>query len=346
MVRDRAAVFWTFLFPLFFIVIFGLVFSEADTARFSVGLVKEDSSPLAEGVATGLSLVPVFDLHQGNRDDEMKALRKGDRRAVVIIPPGFGTQAGASTPAKLEVYYDPTQSVSGQSALAAIRVVVDKIDRSLSNQPSLLVTEEKPVDVRNIRYIDFLVPGILGMALMQVGIFSGASMVVDRQNQILKRLGATPLPRGTLVVSQVVMRLILAVVQAFEIIIAARLLFNVSIAGNWLLLLLVVAVGALAFISLGYCVAAFARTEETAMVLAQIISFPMMFLSGIFFPLETMPDFLAPLIKVLPLTYLGDALRQVMVQSSGIMSLTAEMGILAGWLVVGLLISSRFFRWE
>jgi ABC-2 type transport system permease protein len=149
-----------------------------------------------------------------------------------------------------------------------------------------------------------------------------------------------------MVSSQVVYRLILALTQTLIIIAIAFFVFDVQMVGNWILLFGLVLLGALTFISLGYFAVSRARTVEGAMPIIQIIQFPMLFLSGIFFPVEIMPDFMRPIIAIIPLTYLGDAFRQVMVDATPIYPLILDIGILGAWLAVSMILAIKLFRWE
>jgi len=146
--------------------------------------------------------------------------------------------------------------------------------------------------------------------------------------------------------SQVVYRLILALAQTLIIIAIAYFVFNVQMVGNWLLLLGLVLLGALTFISIGYFAVSRARTVEGAMPIIQIIQFPMLFLSGIFFPVEIMPDFMRPIIAIIPLTYLGDAFRQIMVDATPVYPLMLDIGVLAAWFIVCMILAIKLFRWE
>ena len=184
------------------------------------------------------------------------------------------------------------------------------------------------------------------MALMQLGVFAAIPIVQQREKLILKRIGATPLPRWTLVGSNILLRLVIAAGQTIIILGIGILAFKIQITGSPLLIAGIVALGALTFTSLGYVVASFTRTEEAANGVTQVLQVPMMFMSGIFFPLELMPQWMRGIATVLPLTYLGDALRQTMVGGSPFVPLAVGLAILAGWLVICLGISARFFRWQ
>lgn len=197
-----------------------------------------------------------------------------------------------------------------------------------------------------LRQIDYLLPGILAMVLMQLGLFGAMRLVNLRERKILKRLGVTPLPRSLLIGSEVATRLLMALAQTISIVICGRLLFDVAIVGGWWSLLAIVLLGGAVFVSLGYMLVCFARTEESGQGILQLAQFPMMFLSGIFFPVSVMPSFLQPVIKAIPLTYLGDALRQVMTGASPLYNLYTDIGVLLAWMVVSIIVAIRFFQWE
>jgi ABC-2 type transport system permease protein len=340
--RERSALFWTFAFPIFFILIFGAVFSGGDNVTFNVGLAVEDDSPAAQQLSGILQQVPAFKLYMGNRSTELQALKNGDRRAVIIVPSGFGQTLLLGGNATVDVYYDPTQSSSAQVLLPIITQLLERF-----GQPAPIINVN-PVTLQTheIRAVDYLTPGILAMAIMQLGIFAAMPLVVQRENRVLKRLGATPLRRSTMILSTVVFRLLIAIGQAALIIIVARLVFHVPMLGNWFFLAGMVILGALTFLTMGFMISAFAKTQESAMPLLMLVQFPMMFLSGIFFPVEMMPGFMRPIMDAMPLTYLADSIRQTMVQSSALHSHLINVGVLVGWFTACLIVAVRFFKWE
>ena len=181
---------------------------------------------------------------------------------------------------------------------------------------------------------------------MQLGVFSAIPLVADREKLILKRLNATPLRRWQLVGSNIVMRLLIGIVQTALIIGVGAFVFHVQISGNPLLGAGFALVGALSFLALGYVIASFAKTEDAANGMVSAVQFPLMFLSGTFFPLEQMPNFLQVVARALPLTYLSDALRQTMVNGAALFPLWVCMAVLVGWSVVCFGIAARFFRWQ
>ena len=184
---------------------------------------------------------------------------------------------------------------------------------NLGGRTPLVLPQAETIQTENLSFISYFVPSILGMSVMQLGIFAAVPLVADREKGILKRLAATPLRRSQLVGSNTLMRLLLALLQAVIIVGVGVLVFGVEITGSLLMAAAFIVLGAVAFLSLGYVLASFTKTEDAANGLTQVVQFPMMFLSGVFFPIAAMPPFLQTIARLIPLTYLADALRQVMV---------------------------------
>jgi ABC-2 type transport system permease protein len=397
-VRDRTALFFTLVFPLMFIFLFGLFFGQPDDiGTYAVGIVLEDpddqaamgfycmfemvdqdgenqpaldaddlnlcrpwlEQQMAQGRA-GMADIPAQDeipqlpleFSRGSRTDEMELLREAERKAVVIFPAGFGEQVAQRMDndgplADVEIHYDASQTNTAQIVNQILASLLDEYDRQLAGTPRLIQPTYVSITAESLGLMDYFVPGVLAMSLMQLGIFGALTMVSLRERKILKRLGATPLRRPTLVSSQVVLRLIIALVQTVIILSVGRLAFDVQISNQYALMLVFIVLGALTFIAIGYLVASFARTEASGSAIVQVIQFPMMFLSGIFWPMELAPDWLRPVIYAMPLTYLGDALRQSMLSgSSRLFPLWVDAAVLGGWFLVSLGIAFRYFRWE
>ncbi len=351
--RDRAALFWTIAFPILFVILFGSIFSSSGPSTFDTGWVDQDATPASSQLRAGFESTGIIELMDGDLGSSLDQMRRGDLDAVIVVPAGTGEAMAAASagsapaqPVLLTLYTDPTQSTTSSTLTQVVSQVVGAANLVVSGAPQVLAVHPEAIQTEELGAAAYIVPSILAMALMQLGVFSAIPLVEQREKHILKRLGATPLPRWTLVGSNIGMRLLIALVQALLIVGIGMALFQVQIVGSLLLTFGFVVLGALAFIALGYVIASFARTEEAANGLTSVIQFPLMFLSGIFFPIAFMPAFLQPIAALLPLTYLGDALRQVMVGGAPFAPLWVDALVLAGWLVACFLISARWFRWE
>jgi ABC-2 type transport system permease protein len=344
--RDRAALFWTLAFPLIFVILFGSIFSGGNSER-TIGFADLDSTPASATLKGAFASISNVKLVDGSESDLLARMRKGDVSAVIVVPNGYaGTVAAKQATASLIVYTDPTQSAADGATRQLVGFVLSEVNQAATGLPPAVEPSFKTVQTNDLTFISYLVPSILGMSLMQLGVFAAIPLVADRQKLILKRLQATPLRRWQLVGSNVLMRLLIAIVQTAIIVGVGSSFFHVQIAGSWLLIGALILLGSLTFIALGYVIASFASTEDAANGMTSAVQFPLMFLSGTFFPIDAMPDALRSVARALPLTYLGDALRQVMVDGTPFSPLWVCFAVLIAWLVVCFGIAARFFRWQ
>jgi len=349
-VRDRAALFWTLAFPLVFIIMFGLIF-QGGGSRLTLAWVDSDGSSQSRDLRAALAAQSGVTLEEVSEDEALERMRLGQVDAAIVVPTGYGGQlaanAGSDTPAapaQVTVYTDPSRQQLAGSVYQVVGTVLGVVN--LNGRPPLVVPDPQTIQTENLNFISYFVPSMLGLSVMQVGIFAAIPLVADREKLILKRLAATPLRRWQLVGSNVLMRLLIALAQSVIIVAVGTVAFGVEITGNLALMALFVTLGAVTFLALGYVVASFASTEDSANGMTSMIQFPMMFLSGAFFQIEAMPEALQAIARIIPLTYLADALRQVMVGGAPFAPLWVCFAVLAGWLVVCFGIAARKFRWQ
>lgn len=347
-VRDRSSLFWTMAFPVLLIVLFGAIFSGG-TSPLRVAWVDEDNSPASAQLRAGFAQVPVLDVRDAGHEEALELMRNGEVVSVLVVPPGLARAVAdgpRGDPFRLVTYVDPTRQMGGQTIEQIVNQLVGATNLAIAGAPPTLAVERRTLQTDNLTAAAFFVPSILAMALMQLGLFAAVPLVAQREKLILKRLAVTPLTRATLVGSNVLMRLLIALAQTALIVGVGTLLFGVAIVGNLLVVGGIIVLGALTFLAIGYVVASFATTEESASNQVSVLQFPLMFLSGIFFQVEFMPDFLQPVVALMPLTYLADALRQTMVGGAAYVPLELGVAILVGWLVASFAIAARFFRWQ
>jgi len=333
------------------VILFGTIFSGGD-ARYGLAWVDQDGSQTSTALRAAFAANAPVELTDGTLQESKAKMLSGDVDGIVMIPRGLqavidAAQAGQHPdPVEVTVITDPSRS---NTALAIQQIATGLVMASnlrLSGASPLLTVLSDSLQTNQLNSVSFFVPSILAMALMQLGVFASIPLVQQREKLILKRLNATPLPRWALVGSNVAVRLVIAAVQTTVILTIGVVLLHVQVLGNPLSIAGFVVLGALTFTSIGYVIASFARTEEAANGITSVVQFPLMFLSGIFFPLEILPQWLKTVATFLPLTYLGDALRQTMVGGAPFVPLWVDFVVLAGWLVVTLGLSARFFRWQ
>ena len=347
-VRDRTALFWTIAFPVLFIGIFGIVLGRGDDgASYEVGFVVEDQSPQSATLSEVLGGFEALVLTRGDRETEIAKLADGERRAVVVVPQGFGSSVSQDAPLPIQVHFDPSQQTTQQVVIPVLLRAFEVADRALTQTRPVVTAEFQTLQSERLQVIDFIMPGLIAMSVMNGGVFGAIAMVSLRERRVLRRLSATPLPAWALVGADVTFRMVVVLVQTVLLVILAVLIGGVSVKVENLPALAGVAVlGGLAFVAIGFFLGAFAKTEQGFFPIAQVITFPMLFLSGIFFPLDTMPDWIRPLVSAMPLTYLGDAMRQLMVGGAPVHSMALNVGVLAAFLAVFFALAVRLFRYE
>jgi ABC-2 type transport system permease protein len=347
--RDRAALFWTFFFPVMFVLLFGVLFSGSSNSKITVGFVDQDNSQASIGLRQAFASVPLLTLQSGTLDDEKAAMQHGDISAIIVVPSGLeaavAKTAGKSS-AAIQLFTDPSQTQTTQVVQGVVTQIANGFNLAIAGGSEVVTVSQMTLTSSNISTVTYLVPSILAMALMQLGVFAAVPLVQQREKGILKRMGATPLPRWKLVASNILLRLIVAAVDTVLIVGIGIAVFDIKIVGNLAVAAGFVFLGAGAFLALGFMLASFLKTEEQATGVVQVVQMPLMFLSGIFFPFDFMPDFLRSVARLLPLTYLGDGLRQSMVNGTQVAPIGVDALILGGWLVVCLLVAARSFSWE
>jgi ABC-2 type transport system permease protein len=345
-IRDRTAVFFSFFLPLVIMLIFGVLnFGEA--AELDVGVVDEAATTSSTAMIGAFDQVPILVISEGTLDEELAALEEGDRSLVLVFPEGWELVApGSAGYRPLTAYTNAATAEEGQTALLIVNAAVAQalVTAGGGSPDPLVVVEE--VAGRDLAYIDFLVPGILGLTIMQLGLFSVAFGFVQlKQTGTLRRLFATPTSPSYFLSAQVSSRLIITLVQVL-ILLGVGLWFGVQLVGSVIVVLALSVLGGVVFLAMGYGVAGWAKNENQAAPVANLISLPMMFLSGSFFPREAMPEFLQQVTRFLPLTYLNDALRDVINDGAGLDVIGTDVIGLVVWGVISFVIATRLFKWE
>jgi ABC-2 type transport system permease protein len=238
--------------------------------------------------------------------------------------------------------YDPARA---ESRLAR-RVVDDALQRAAGRQDAWRAREITET-VPGARYIDWLIPGLLGMTVMSTGLWGvGFSVVQARTRKLLKRLIATPMRRRDYLLAQALSRLVFLVLEAGVLLAFGALVFDVPMRGSWALLGVVTLLGASTFVAMGLLAASRARTVEALSGLLNLVTLPMWILSGVFFSSSNFPDWLQPAIQALPLTALNDALRHVMLEGGSWRAVSGDVAIMLGWALGSFGLALGLFRWR
>ena len=326
--RQPEVVFWVYGFPLLMVVALGIAFRNQPVEHIAVGV---ENSEYGQTAADALSMNKKFQVQRCDADDCRLKLRTGKEDIVVI----------ASAGPRYEYFYDPTRP---ESVLA--RNSVDDALQRASGRKDVAATGERELTEPGARYIDFLVPGLLGMGLMGGGLWGVGFVIVDmRIRMLLKRFIATPMKRHQFLSGIMLSRFIFMVPEIVILLAFAWLVFGVRIQGSLLSVLFFVLLGAFTFAGIGLLVASRAKTIETVSGLMNVVMLPMWVVSGIFFSPDRFPAAAQPFIHVLPLTPLIYSLRAVILEGTSVLQLLPQAAILAAWGIVTFVLALRWFRW-
>ena len=330
--REPEAVFWVFVFPVLLAAGLGVAFRSRPADRTAVAVAGPDS--IAGAVAGALGRSSDLRVMRLPVPAAADSLRMGSV-ALVVMADGWPDR-------QVEYRYDETRPES-----RAARLLVDDALQRAAGRADPLTARDARVAEAGARYIDFVVPGLLGMNLMGSGIWSVGFAIVDaRRKRLLKRLIATPMSRAEYLASFILSRLSLLVIEVGTLLGFALLVFGVPFHGSVWTLTLICVLSSLAFTSLGLLIASRVMTLEGVSGMANLVMLPMWIFSGVFFSASRFPDAAQPLIRILPLTAVIDALRANMLRGAGLGGIVPELLIITAWLVLSFPLALRLFRWK
>ncbi|HXI60870.1 MAG TPA: ABC transporter permease [Polyangia bacterium] len=325
--REPGTLFWVFGFPVLLAAALGVAFSNQRRQPVVVGVLPPTSTAVDQTLAAA-----GIEVQRLTEPQARERLRNGQVQLVV--------QSGAAT--SVQYRLDPARP---EARLA--RAAVDQALQRAAGRVDPLAVQEQEIKEPGSRYIDFLVPGLIGMNIMSGSMWGLGWVIVNmRVRKVLKRLLATPMRRWQLLLSQMTARLLVIPFEVGALLIFARVTFGVRINGSMAALATVVLIGALSFSGLAILVSSRAQNPETVTGLMNLVMLPMFMLSGVFFSSTRFPQALRPVVSLLPLTALNDALRAVLVDGATLAAQGTPLLVLIGWGAIGWLGGLRVFRWS
>lgn len=326
-VREPEALFWVFVFPIVMSLALAVAFPGRGGQPVRVGLA---SGPQADELRRALSAVPGVIVRDVAPGDEARLIREGDVHVVVVpdTPPAYR--------------FD---SARDESRVA--RLVVDDALKRAGGRDDPWTAREEPLEVPGSRYIDWLIPGILGMNIMSTGMWGiGFSIAQARLRKLLKRLVASPMRKSEYLLAQVIARTVFLAPEAAVPLVFGAVALGMPVNGSIAAIAAVCVVGALAFSGLGLLAASRAASLEAISGILNLAMLPMWVLSGVFFSTANFPEFLQPFIQALPLTALNDALRAVVLEGAAMTTIVRELSVLGAWGTGSFVAALRLFRWQ
>lgn len=329
--REREAVFWVFIFPVLMTFALGIAFRNTAPDKTFVAIEADATNSRANEIANVLANSPEINASVLSPDEAARALRSG-KVAIVVKPQNDS----------YEYRFDPTRPESRTARL----VLDDVLQRSKGRTDVVSVGDQKVTET-GARYVDFLVPGLIGMNLMGSGLWGlGFTIVIARSRKLLKRFAATPMRRSHYLLSFILSRLVFLLLEVAAVVAFAWLVFGFTVRGSWVSVSLITLLGGFTFSGIGLLVAARPTTIEGVSGLMNFIMLPMWLLSGTFFSSERFPQVFQPFIKALPLTALNTLLRAVMNEGSPLWASWMNISILLAWLIVSFVVALKIFKWQ
>lgn len=348
--RDKTAIFFIFLFPLIFLFVFGGIFGKASTVTFKVALVNQSDSEFSKQYVDTLGKDKVFKIDKkvASLDAAKEKMSRSQLDAAIVLPADFGMPGSAGYPAgRAKIYY--TQN--SQSAATTLESVLNSIFADINKQfvkadvPFSVASEQ--LNTKSLTQFDYTFAGLLGFSIIGLGIFGPVNVFPELKKQgILRRLHTTPLKVWQYFVANVISQAVVGMFSMALMFAVAMAVFHLKVSGNPLELALYIVFGIAMIFGIGMAIGGWAKDQNQAAPLANIIVFPMMFLSGTFFPRFLMPEWLQKVSNFLPLTPVIDGIRLIATEGKHLTQLGPQLGMMAAWMVVIYLIAFRSFRWE
>ncbi|HEX7057532.1 MAG TPA: ABC transporter permease [Bacilli bacterium] len=347
--REKAVWFWSIGFPVLLLIIFLTIFAAPEDEAFSanVALVMENENPATSQLAQTLRQIPALEWKTKEpvtKEEAEKWVKDKEVDAAIVLPT---TAEGGGVSLLLNA--EKQNSTLDQALAGILNHVLQQVNYAIANvQPAYhLQTDYLSASERKLDSTDFLVTGLLALSIAQSGLFGMVGLVEMRRNGMLKRLKLTPVSIQVLGISDVLVRFILALIQVV-ILVGIGIAFGAGFAVNVPAFLLTFVIGTLSFTAFGFMIASFSKAMEGYMGIANLASFIMMFLSGVFFDYSMLPGYIKPIADAIPLTYFVNGIRESMVYGTSVAhaNIWLNVAVMAAWGVVTFLIGSRFYKWK
>jgi ABC-2 type transport system permease protein len=347
--RDRLAIFFTMVFPLIFLFIFGSLFKSSNVS-FKVALINESNSSFSQTFvkeAQDNKLLKI-DKKSTSLDVAQEKMKRGELDAAIVLPSNFGEVKNNTYPSgQALVYYDENSAQAGQTLASVLQQQFATLNAQFVKVDVPFTVEAKSTKQSGFSQFDYVFSGLLGFAILSLGIFGPVNVFPELKKQgILRRLHTTPIKVWQYFTSNVISQALIGLIALALMFIISKLVFHLQIKGNYLEIVVFALLSIFTIYGIGLAIGGWAKNERQAAPLANLISFPMMFLSGSFFPRFLMPEWLQAISNYFPLTAVIDGFRLLVTENKGLIGISPQIGLLAIWAVVVYFIAFRIFRWE
>lgn len=348
--RDKVAIFFVFVFPLIFLFVFGTIFGGNDNVSFKVALLNQSNSEFSSQFVKQAEEAKVLDIDHEitTMDQAREKMNRSEISATLILPADFGEVKNGQYPSgEVTVLYDQNNEQAGQTLQAVLEGIFTDINAQFVSNETPFSVKTESTATQGLTRFDYTFAGLLGFTLLSLGVF-GPTTVFPRLKEkgVLRRYHTTTLKVWQYFTANVISNAVVGLLAVAVMFVVALTVFDLNMRGDYLSFIAVIILGATLLFGIGLAVGGWAKNENQAAPLAQLVTFPMMFLSGVFFPTFLMPEWLQSVTKFIPLTPVIDSIRLVVTEGRTVLELGSQLAIIAIWIVVVYIIALRVFRWE
>lgn len=348
--RDKTALFFTLIFPVIFLVIFGSLNSGGNNLNFNVAVLNQSETTFAKDFSKQLKDSKTFSVKENvsTFNDAKERMGRGEIDGIIELPKNFGTLNDAQQPAgQVKVYYEQSNAQGGDAIAAVLTGTLDKVNLKLGQPAPPLSVEKKSTATENLSQFDYVFSGLLGFTILSLGVFGLAnSMPAEKKTGAFRRLRASPIRASQLILANGLAYLVSGVVSLVLMFVIAFQMFDFNMRGDYFSLITFILLGVTVMFGFGLAIGGWAKNENQSAPLTQLVALPLMFLSGVFFPRFLMPEWLQNITGFLPLSPIVDGLRYIATEGKTLLDLGPQIAILAVWGIVIYAITFRVFRWE
>jgi ABC-2 type transport system permease protein len=350
--RDKVALFFTFAFPLIFLLIFGGIFGHNANVSFSVAVLNESHSPYSEQFIKSIGGNKTFKIKSSitNMSEADQQMSRSEIDATLVLPASFGAISSGKTypTGQIIEYYDENNAEAAQTLATVLQAVLANTNAKFVPAPIVpFAVKAVSTNQAGLSQFDYTFSGLLGFTIIGLGIFGPVNIFPELKKQgILRRLHVTPLRVWQYFLSNVLSQSVIGLMAVAVMFAVAKVLFHLQMRGSYLSLAVVVVLGVWTIFGIGLAIGGWAKNENQAAPLANLIVFPLMFLTGVFFPTFLMPQWLQNISSYLPLTPIINSIRMVITENASLISMSHQIGLTLAWAVVIYIIAFRVFRWE
>jgi ABC-2 type transport system permease protein len=349
--RDSLALFFGILFPLIFLFVFGSLNKGHGNISFDVAVLNQSQSSFSKQFAGQLGKSKTFKVDQSatSLEKAKEKLGRSQIDGIIILPPGFGDERhGQHSPAgQAQLLYNQSSSGTGQTLTSVLNGTFQGINKQLGVTEPPFTVQGKQLNERSLSAFDYTFAGLLGFSIIGMGIFGPVNVFPELKKQgVLRRLRTTPIRTWQYFLATMFSQAITGMVSIVAMFIVAITVFDLKVTGNYLEILLFTVYSIFMILGIGLAIGGWAKNERQAAPLSNIIVFPMLFLSGTFFPRFGMPQWLQSTTDFLPLTPIIDGLRLLTTEGKHLVDLGPQLAIMTVWMVIIYAIAFRVFRWE